>query len=247
MQKHGHPADQQETTQVHDITLRATGSATNRNREAPLNILLIDKRRGYADMLARILREKPEVNVTELDDLASLSPDTCTDLILFQLDTLWENLSTFADRQRSLLPSTRCFVIGDRYSDTQLDTLLRLKLTGLLTSNQPLAEIIDAILSDSHAVPLPQFSPEVADRLEYNAKHDVYLVKRRNAFMQLTLRQMDVLIQIARGGSVKEVASRMYLSERAIESHKYRIMRKLDVQDRVELCLFAVREGVIQV
>jgi DNA-binding NarL/FixJ family response regulator len=43
---------------------------------------------------------------------------------------------------------------------------------------------------------------------------------------------------------VKEVAKSMVLSERAIESHKYRIMQKLGIHDRVELARYAIREGL---
>jgi DNA-binding NarL/FixJ family response regulator len=44
---------------------------------------------------------------------------------------------------------------------------------------------------------------------------------------------------------VKEVAKAMMLSERAIESHKYRIMQKMGIHDRVVLTRFAIREGLM--
>jgi DNA-binding NarL/FixJ family response regulator len=44
---------------------------------------------------------------------------------------------------------------------------------------------------------------------------------------------------------VKEVARRLHLSEKSIDSHKYRIMHKLGIHDRVGLARYAIREGLM--
>lgn len=72
-------------------------------------------------------------------------------------------------------------------------------------------------------------------------------MKTQSYLSTLTLRQLQVLRHLVRGESVKEVAATMSLSERAIESHKYRIMQKLGIHDRVELTRFAIREGLMPV
>lgn len=89
------------------------------------------------------------------------------------------------------------------------------------------------------------YSNEVLDRLEYDPEQGEYQVKTHSYLSTLTLRQLQVLRHLVRGESVKEVAKTMTLSERAIESHKYRIMQKLGIHDRVELARFAIREGLM--
>ncbi len=88
------------------------------------------------------------------------------------------------------------------------------------------------------------FSNEALDRLDYNPAIKRYLVRSTSYLLTLTNRQLEVLRHLARGESVKEVAKAMVLSERAIESHKYRIMQKLGIHDRVELARYAIREGL---
>lgn len=61
----------------------------------------------------------------------------------------------------------------------------------------------------------------------------------------LTSRQLEVLRHLARGDSVKEIARQMHLSQKSVDSHKYRIMSKLGIHDRVELARFAIREGLM--
>lgn len=62
----------------------------------------------------------------------------------------------------------------------------------------------------------------------------------------LSLRQKEVLRYLALGHTVKEVAAIMHLSVKSVDSHKYRIMKKLDLHDRVHLARYAIREGLLE-
>lgn len=61
----------------------------------------------------------------------------------------------------------------------------------------------------------------------------------------LTPRQQEVLCKLAEGHTVREIAEMMQLSAKAVDSHKYRIMKKLNLNDKVRLARFAIREGMI--
>ena len=60
----------------------------------------------------------------------------------------------------------------------------------------------------------------------------------------LTRREREIVCHLARGESVKDVARSLGLAPKSIESHKYNIMKKLQIHDRVELALFALRHGL---
>ena len=63
---------------------------------------------------------------------------------------------------------------------------------------------------------------------------------------RLTRREHEVLRYLARGMSKKEVAATMHLSPKTIENHTSNLMSKLDIHDRVELCRYAIREGLAE-
>jgi DNA-binding NarL/FixJ family response regulator len=63
---------------------------------------------------------------------------------------------------------------------------------------------------------------------------------------KLTDRQWDVLLKIAEGRRVADVAKTLEISEKAVESHKYRIMKAIGASDRVDLTRWAIREGLIE-
>lgn len=66
-----------------------------------------------------------------------------------------------------------------------------------------------------------------------------------SAIDQLTKAQRDVLLHLAAGLTVAEVALRLDRSEKSVDSHKYRLMRLLGVSDRLDLARLAIREGLI--
>jgi DNA-binding NarL/FixJ family response regulator len=61
----------------------------------------------------------------------------------------------------------------------------------------------------------------------------------------LTPRQREVLRLLAEGHRVKEIAARLGLSIRTVETHKYEIMHLLEIDNVVDLARFAIRHGMV--
>jgi DNA-binding NarL/FixJ family response regulator len=62
---------------------------------------------------------------------------------------------------------------------------------------------------------------------------------------RLTLRQREVLQLLAEGRAVKEIASRLNVSPRTVEFHKYRIMQEVGVRTVAGLARYAVKMGLV--
>ena len=62
----------------------------------------------------------------------------------------------------------------------------------------------------------------------------------------LTPRERDVLAEIARGRSNREIARALVLSEKTVKTHVSSILMKLDLADRTQAALFAVRHGLAE-
>lgn len=63
----------------------------------------------------------------------------------------------------------------------------------------------------------------------------------------LTAREREVIQLVAEGESSKQVAARLGISPKTAETHRNNVMQKLNLHSMVELVLFAVRNGIIQV
>lgn len=71
-------------------------------------------------------------------------------------------------------------------------------------------------------------------------------VHRAVAEEKLTVREVEVLRLIALGYTSVEIAQRLGLSPRTVETHRARIHRKLDLTSRAELVAYALRRGLLK-
>jgi len=63
----------------------------------------------------------------------------------------------------------------------------------------------------------------------------------------LSAREREVLVLLAEGHSLKDIATRLNLSVKTVDAHKYNLMRKLDLHDRSELIRYAIRKRLVEV
>jgi len=71
------------------------------------------------------------------------------------------------------------------------------------------------------------------------------VVKRSDATI-LTKREVEVLRLIAQGYSNRQIATKLTVSVRTIESHRANLMAKLDLHSRVELVRYAAEQGILE-
>ncbi|WML57305.1 response regulator transcription factor [Neobacillus sp. PS2-9] len=68
----------------------------------------------------------------------------------------------------------------------------------------------------------------------------------KNHLNELTKRELEVLKEIASGKSNKEIASSLFITEKTVKTHVSNVLAKLELADRTQAALFAVRNGVIK-
>lgn len=69
--------------------------------------------------------------------------------------------------------------------------------------------------------------------------------KLRSPLEDLTKREIEVLKELANGKSNKEIASDLFISEKTVKTHVSNILSKLDLADRTQAALYAVRNGLM--
>jgi DNA-binding NarL/FixJ family response regulator len=148
-----------------------------------------------------------------------------------------------AEDLASRLPAAKLIFVTGYLTDVYLAQALRLHAAGYLLKGEPVQNLADAIARAMSGE--ASYSPDVLDRLKFDSEAKQYVLKEETSLSTLTGRQVEVLRHLARGESVKEIARLMHLSHKSVDSHKYRIMNKLSIHDRVELARFAIREGLL--
>lgn len=82
----------------------------------------------------------------------------------------------------------------------------------------------------------PKATNHLLTRINQNEGKELYL--------QLTKREHDVLKEIASGKSNKEIAAALYITEKTVKTHVSNIFSKLEVADRTQAALYAVKHGL---
>jgi DNA-binding NarL/FixJ family response regulator len=68
--------------------------------------------------------------------------------------------------------------------------------------------------------------------------------QRADPIASLTLRQREILRLLVDGLTAKEIGSRLNISARTVEDHKYRMLESLGVKSNAELIHFAIKHGI---
>jgi DNA-binding NarL/FixJ family response regulator len=120
-------------------------------------------------------------------------------------------------------------------SDADILKAIEAGATGYILKDAPRDELYRAI----HATAQGQsyLSPSVATRLMGQL--------RAPAETPLSERELDVLSQVARGASNKEIARSLHISEATVKSHLLHVFSKLGVNDRTQAVTLALQKGII--
>lgn len=70
--------------------------------------------------------------------------------------------------------------------------------------------------------------------------------KDKDKIDALTQREMEVLIQVANGMINKEIANSLHISERTVKNHISNIFKKIEVSDRTQAAVFAIKNDIIK-
>ncbi|MET9879981.1 response regulator transcription factor [Actinacidiphila glaucinigra] len=210
--------------------------------DGPIRVLLVDDHQVVRRGLRTFLEVQPDIEVVGeagdgeegVDRAGELAPDVILmDVRMPGVDGI-EALRRLRDNgskarvlvvtsfteQRTVVPALRAGAAGYVYKDVDPDAL-----AGAIRS-----------VHAGHVL----LQPEVADALL--SQEETTPGQGRGG--TLTDREREVLSLIAEGRSNREIARALVLSEKTVKTHVSNILMKLDLSDRTQAALWAVRHGI---
>lgn len=213
---------------------------------APIRVTCVDDHLMFLKPLSDCIDGAPDMTVvgtaTNGDDALKVLTERQADVVILDVDIPGRSAFDVVDELSNRGIQTKVLFLSGHLSDVFLEQALRLNASGYILKGEEPQILLHAIRQVMAGE--TYFSQPVQERLVYSENRKRFTVKTETRLASLTTRQLEVLRYIAKGLTVKEVARIMHLSEKSIDSHKYRIMHKLGIHDRVELARYAIREGL---
>lgn len=141
-------------------------------------------------------------------------------------------------------PAVRFLALSVSDSAEDVVAVIRAGARGYVTKSISPADLLDAIhrVADGDAIFSPWLAGVVLDAFAGGGAGAAVADPELDL---LTTREQDVLLLIARGYTYKEIAGRLHLSVKTIETHVSRVLRKLQLSNRNELTAWALRRRMI--
>jgi len=171
-----------------------------------------------------------------------LNPDLVVmDIRMPELDGLEATEQITSD---PALGSTRVLVLTTFELDEYVFGALRAGASGFLLKGGEPADLLSAIRLVAGGEAL--LAPSVTKRLieAYVAQPEPATRAAPNGLDELSARELEILREVAKGHTNREIADALYLSPLTVKTHVSRILTKLRARDRVQLVVIAYQAGI---
>ena len=213
-----------------------------------VRILLADDHKIFRDGLRRLLDSRAgfEVVAEAENGLQVLDLCACTAVDLVVMDISMPGLNG-VDTTRKLMERTdppKVVVLSMHDDRRFVRSMLRAGASAYLLKDCGFPELrgaIDAAMRGEITLDTHINTSILQDYIRLTA------AEKSDAEDALTLREREILQMIAEGVNTKEIAGRLCVSVKTVESHRKRIMDRLDLHSVAELTKYAVREGLTSI
>ena len=212
--------------------------------KSPIKLLLVDDhpvvRRGISSCLAREERLKIVGEAADGLEAVRKAKELSPDIILMDIDMPHMNGLAVTEVLRREMPNIKVLILSMHSNTDYVVRIIQSGARGYILKAAPTEELIKAIETVDAGEAF--FSPDVA-RVALN--QFVRGPGEGPSSSQLTNREREVLVQISEGLSNKEIANHLGVGVRTVETHRERIMRKLNIHSVAGLTKFAISKGLI--
>lgn len=224
-------------------------------REKAIKVLVADDQKLFREMLIDHLRQETDIEVVgeaesgaeTLEKALSLKPDVVLlDIQLGDMDGL--EVTSKVKRQA---PGVKVVLLTGFHNEEYIYRGFQVGASGYLSKDTSLERVLDAVRRayDGDALLEPTTTTRIIREFERRGqqetgRREVRRDDSKREPVKLTPRENDVLALIADGLSNQEIAERLFISEYTVKTHISNLFRKLNINDRVQAVLYALKIGL---
>lgn len=208
---------------------------------APLiRVLVAEDHTLVREGTVQILTREPDLCVVgeaaRGDEAVALAAELNPDVIL--ADLRMPGLNGIEVARQAASPSVRVLLLSAYDDESYVAEALSAGAAGYLLKTTPARELVEAVRAVHAGATVLEAS--ISQRLALRS------IRPASPGIRLSERELDVLRQVARGRSSKEIAGHLGISQRTVEGHLNNVYSKLGVNSRTEAIVLAASRGLIR-
>ncbi len=210
-----------------------------------INILIVDDLDLVRTGIRHMLSDLETINVVGEADggkaAVKMAKELIPDIVLLDLRMPDMDGLEVTQKIKKFNPKIKILILTAYNDDVYPARLLHVGASGYLTKNTSMEELAKAIHEVSEGK--RYISPAIAQNLILKGLDTA----DSKPFEKLSDRELQVALMIAQGAKAPAISEKLNLSAKTINSYRYRIFDKLQVNGDVELALMAIRHGLVDV
>ena len=215
-----------------------------------IKVALVDKHPVICDAISALLRDADEIEITgcnqTFDDLFKrirTEPIHIALTILYSPDPAdIENIKKLVQ----LFPRVKILVLSLYKNEKFILRIIKAGAKGHLSRDTNRSEILEAIYTLRNGF---EFYAKTITNILLNNYLDAQgndALEKEQRQQNLSPRELEVLKHFAEGMSNREIADKLFISIRTVETHKNNIMKKINLKTTVDLVKFALKNNIIE-
>ena len=235
--------------------LTESGETSNEKRDAPsIRIVVVEDQTLFRDGITRLLSEQTDLEVVGSTDSLAVAVDNIRkirpDIALVGWPASSPNCQKiFAAIQEAKAPTRVIMLVTDDVKEDFVEAV-RQGCCGIVPK-QTSTELLLKSIRKVHAgefwldrMTTADVIRRLAARKGSGGSNTAARQGLREHAAALSVREMEIVILVARGFKNKEMAERMFISEQTVKNHLHNIFDKVGVSDRLELALYAIHNNL---
>ena len=208
-----------------------------------IRVMVVDDHELVRIGLRHILAEYPVIQIAgeaaDGEAAIRMNRELKPDVVL--LDVSLPGLSGFevTTRLKQSCPGLGIIILSVHEEAPYPEQLLSAGASGYLTKGCPATELVQAVQTVARG------GRHIGSRIAQQMALNMLPGGQKSPFDGLSAREMEVMLMLADGRKIAEIAEIMHLSPKTIATYKYRIFDKLDTRSDVGMTRMAMRYGIV--
>ncbi len=221
-----------------------------------ITVLIVDDHPLFRQGLREVLNAQPDLVVigeaADGEEALRVARELLPRVVLVDVNIPTLNGLQVARRLRQDVPGARAVILTGYDDDEQVFHAIRAGACGYFPKDVMPEKLVDAVrevnggryVVNNLVMDDAQLAPWLYKQTERFGV--VQGEPGEEAFVPLSPREMEILQHITRGLSNKEIAHQLGISHQTVKNHMTSILRKLNVEDRTQAAVYALRRGWVR-